>query len=282
MKFGLVLAVPYERMRELAIVADDVGFESLWLPEHLILPARMEGSPFGDDHPPIAPDVPTFDVLVFLASLATATSRIRLGTWVYNLALRSPFVAARAVQTLDHISGGRVEFGVGAGWLRGEFEAVGVDFASRGRRLDEAIGVLRALWREVAPEFHGSIFDFDEVRFEPKPIQGEVPIHVGGESPAALRRAVRRGDGWIGMDATVDSAREKVGALWQIAESAGRERSLEVTVGATPRSAEEVAAYAAVGVDRVIARPWERARDAVTAVVDYAREVVRPAMERAT
>jgi probable F420-dependent oxidoreductase len=260
-------------MPAVAEVADVLGFESVWVPEHLVFPVEITGSP----HPGVSPrllrpDIPTYDVLVFLATIAVRTSRVRLGTWVYNLALRHPLVSARAVQTLDIVSGGRVVLGVGAGWLEGEYAAAGVDFASRGTRLDECIDALRELWSADAPRFDGAHVAFPPVTFEPKPIQGSVPIHVGGESRAALRRAAARGDGWLGMAHDVDSAADRVRSLRDLRQQAGRDDApFEVTVGATPRDRDELAAFAAAGVDRVIATPWGRGDDPVDGLRAYAR-----------
>jgi probable F420-dependent oxidoreductase len=273
MKLGVGLRVRYGAMEEVVRTAEECGYESVWLPEHLIFPADIgKRSPFaGDDHPPVDPTIPTYDNLMVLLTLGLATRRIRLGTWVYNLALRSPFVSARSVQTLDRYSGGRVILGVGAGWIPGEYEAVGVDFASRGRRLDECIEVLRALWTEDQPSFGGEFFTFDPVVFEPKPVQSPVPIHVGGESAAALRRAARCGDGWIGMGHDPASVARQVATLRALAEDAGRDPSaLEVSVGATPADAAEVEAFAEAGVDRIIVSPWRRTAEAVDGLRRYA------------
>ena len=190
-------------------VAAARGYESVWLPEHLVFPTVMSRSPKpGEDHPPVPPTTPVFDAFAYLAFIAARTTDLRLGTHVYNLGLRHPFVAARGVATLDVVSGGRVEFGIGASWLEQEWDAVGLDFATRGRRVDEAITVCSRLWTEPTIEHHGEFFDFAEVAFEPKPVQQpRPPVLVGGESGAALRRAATLGDGWIGMGHTPDSAR---------------------------------------------------------------------------
>lgn len=262
---GVALKVRYEAMRDVAVAAEELGYESVWIPEHLILPADLDGPFHGAT---FRSDIPTLDVLVFLATIAVATERIRLGTWVYNLALRHPIVAARAVQTLDVVSAGRVVLGVGAGWLEAEYAAVGVDFASRGRRLDESIDVLRLLWTDETPRFEGEFTAFGPVRFEPKPPQGTVPILVGGESDVALRRAAERGDGWIGMDHTVASATEQIRKLRALAD-----RPVEVTVGATPHDRAELAAYADAGVDRVIVAPFTRTADAIDGLRAYAERM---------
>jgi probable F420-dependent oxidoreductase len=277
-KVGIALRCSYPVMRDVAVAAEAGGFESVWIAEHLIFPAQLGGSPYEDKaHPPVPPDIPTHDALLWLVPIAQATSRVRLGTYIYNLALRHPFVTARAVQTLDVLSGGRVSLGVGAGWSAGEYAATGVDFASRGRRLDECVEVLRLLFSEREPSFRGEFFSFDPVVFEPKPAQGRVPILVGGESPAALRRAAVRGDGWIGMMHSVDEAADYVRALRGLAREAGRDPAgLEITIGGNPASAEELAAYANSGVHRLIVAPWRRSAQAADAVRGFAETVLAP------
>src|SRR5256714_14911747 len=153
---------------------------------------RARSPPPGEDPPPVPPSTPVFDVFAYLSFLAGRTSRVRLATHVYNLGLRHPFIGARAVQTLDIVSGGRAIFGIGASWLESEWDAVGLDFHTRGRRLDEAVEVCKRLWSEETVEHHGEFFDFDAVAFEPKPVQQPWrPIHQGCESDAALRRVAR-------------------------------------------------------------------------------------------
>ncbi|UCE84844.1 MAG: TIGR03619 family F420-dependent LLM class oxidoreductase, partial [Deltaproteobacteria bacterium] len=183
---------------EVAREAERLGYESFWMPEHLVFPIDMAGSPHpGEAQPPVPPSTPVFDAFAYLCFVAGRTTRIRLGTNVYLLGLRHPFTAARAVQTLDIVSGGRAEVGIGAGWLRSEWTAAGLDPRTRGRRLDEAIEVCKRLWTEETIEHRGEFFSFDPVMFEPKPIQKPwPPLHIGGESEAALRRAARLGDGW--------------------------------------------------------------------------------------
>lgn len=257
---------------EAAELADALGYESLWIPEHLVLPVRMAGSPFaGAEHPPIPPTTPVFDVFAYLAFLAGRTQRIRLGTHVYNLALRHPFVAARAVSTVDVVSEGRLELGVGAGWLREEWDVTGLDFDSRGARLDEALAICVALWTEERVARRGRFYTFDEVAFEPKPVQRpHPPVLIGGESPLALRRAARH-DGWIGLDHTPDSLRAPVDMLRRLRqESAQTERPFSVTVGGRVASRADIDAFALAGVDRLIVRPWERTREVVDGLRRFA------------
>jgi len=247
---------------EVALEAERLGFESVWLPEHLVFPVDMSGSPFpGADHPPVPPQTPVFDAFGFLCYLAGQTRQIRLGTNVYLLGLRHPFVSARSIQTLDRVSGGRALVGVGAGWLESECRAAGVDFRTRGRRLDEAMDVCRRLWSEPEVEHHGEFFSFERVCFEPKPVQkGGPPLLVGGESGAALRRAATRGDGWLGLDHTPASAAPLVARLRELR---GDRPPLEVSVGGVIRERSDLERYAEAGVQRVITSPWRRSREAL-------------------
>jgi probable F420-dependent oxidoreductase len=273
MRFGIALGRMHPAMFAAAAeAADELGFESLWFPEHLVLPVAMEGSPFaGAEHPPVPPSTPVFDVFAYLAFLAGRTRRIRLGTHVYNLALRHPFVAARAVQTADVVSAGRIELGVGAGWLRSEWEAAGLDFSTRGARLDEALVVCRALWSQEHVEHRGRFFAFDAVMFEPKPVQRpHPPVSIGGESPAALRRAAAH-DGWIGLEHTPESVRRPVELLRELRREAGTsEQPFVVTVGGRVETENDVGRFAEAGVDRLIVSPWARTREVPEALARFA------------
>ena len=274
MKFGIALGALNPAFFEEAVLeAETLGFESCWLPEHLVLTEDMTGSPHpGEDSPPIPPTTPVFDAFGMLCFLAARTSRIRLGTNVYLMGLRHPFTAARAVQTLDLVSQGRAEIGIGAGWLRQEWHATGLDPATRGRRLDEALEVCRRLWTEPTVAHQGEFFEFDAVHFEPKPIQQPHPrIHVGGESEAALRRAARAGDGWIGIEQSVDVVAQSIERLHGYREEFGRsDRDFQVTIGAQLKNRDQLAGYAEAGVQRLIVRPWRRSPDAVQGIRAFA------------
>ena len=251
---------------EVAIEADRLGYESAWLPEHLVFPVRVEGQLVpGEDHPPVPPTVPIFDACSYLSFLAAKTEQIKLGTFVYLLGIRHPFVGARGFATLDVLSGGRAVCGVGAGWLTPEWDAVGIDPSTRGARLDEAIAVCRRLWTEPEISHDGPHFPFEPVAFEPKPVQpGGVPIHIGGESRRALRRAAERGDGWLGMQHTPETAAAQVTVLRGLTEAAGRDPSaVEVTVMGAVDGPDDVERFAAAGVDRLVVTPWRRSREAV-------------------
>jgi probable F420-dependent oxidoreductase len=263
MKFGVPLSAELADMPSVAGAAEAAGCESVWVPEHLIWPAVIEPAyPYSESgEPPVALDVPTFDPWVLLGWIAAHTSRIRLGTGVYILPLRDPHVTARAVASLDLVSGGRALLGVGVGWLAEEFAIAGQDFSTRGARTDEAIDILRVLWSDAPAAYEGRHYAFPPVHFEPKPPQGaRLPIVVGGESEPALRRAARLGDGWIGLRHTPESAARIVARLTELRAATGRAgEPLEITVGIPgSATAQDVARYAAAGVDRVCLRPWRK------------------------
>ncbi len=261
---------------DVTVAAEQLGYESVWMPEHLVFTANMTGSPFPNaEHPPVPPTTPVYDAFAWLCFLAGKTSRIRLGTNVYLLGIRHPFVAARAIATLDVVSGGRAEVGIGAGWLREEWTAAGLDPKTRGRRLDEALAICKRLWTEREIEHRGEFYSFPPVAFEPKPTQKPWPrIHVGGESEAALTRAARDADGWIGMQHTPESLRAP---LAKIAEVRGRyerwSEPFEVSVMGEVASREDLARFGEAGATRVVVAPWKRTRDAIDGLRRLAESV---------
>ena len=279
MKFGVALARMHPAFHvEAAVEADKLGYESVWMAEHLVFPLDMSGSPHpGEDHPPVPPTTPVFDAFGWLCHIAGRTERVRLGTNVYLMGLRHPFVAARAVQTLDVVSGGRAEIGIGAGWLRQEWTAAGLDPRTRGRRLDECLAVCKRLWTEEVVEHHGEFYDFGPVAFEPKPVQKPFPpLHVGGDSPAALRRAALHASGWYGLQVTLEGASAQIRKLRELRREAGREgEPFEVTLGGELREPDDVKRWEDAGVDRLVVSPWRRSREAVDGLRRYADAMFR-------
>ncbi|GAA2454429.1 hypothetical protein GCM10010191_86670 [Actinomadura vinacea] len=188
---------------DLAVAADELGFEGIWLGEHLVLPFGYAsehpstGQSAHQHHPGAVVDPATelMDPLVALGAAAAFTRRLGLATGIYLLPLRHPLVTARAVATLHEVSQGRFKLGAGAGWLREEFDALGVPFERRGARLEETLTVLRKAWSGGPFEHHGEHFDFGPVQVSPRPVP--VPVVLGGNSDLALRRAVRLGDEWF-------------------------------------------------------------------------------------
>jgi probable F420-dependent oxidoreductase len=258
MKFGLSLFGYAPRFyADVARVAEDNGFESVWMSEHLVFPAEIPGTyPYSESgFPSVRSDTALFDPWVVFASIAEATQTIRLATNVYILPLRHPLVTGRSVVTLDRLSNGRVTLGVGVGWLEEEFDALGVSFKDRGRVTDEIIPLLRRLWTDEVIDHDGDYYRFGPVRFEPKPRQRPLPIHVGGGTPPALRRAGRLGDGWIEVGSRdLDDVREKLAVLERHRREAGRsDLQFEVTLnGPYARALDDLRRCEELGVTRVI------------------------------
>ena len=277
MRFGIALGrLNPAFFVDATLEAERLGYESVWLPEHLIFTSTMSRSPHpGETHPPVPPDTPIFDVFAYLAFLAGRTERLRLGTHVYNLGLRHPFVAARAVQTLDIVSGGRLEFGIGASWLEEEWIVTELDYATRGRRVDEALEVCKRLWTEDDVSFHGEFFSFDGAVFEPKCVQQPYPpVLVGGESGAALRRAARAGDGWIGMNHDLESGAAQITRLRTLLDEQGRDpAAFQYCLGGPVASRDDVARWEEVGVTRLVISPWRRSREAIDGMRRFAENV---------
>jgi probable F420-dependent oxidoreductase len=277
MKFGIHLGMVNTRFwGDVAEEADRLGFESLWVPEHVVVPLSATGSPHhGSDHPPIPSDVPIYDALGMLCYLAARTTQIRLGTHVYNIGLRHPFLTARAATTVDVLSGGRLNLGIGASWLRSEWEAMGLDFDTRGARVDEAIDVCRRLWTDAVTEHHGKFFDFGPTAFEPKPVQRPLALHIGGDGAAALRRAATVGTGWMPMNHSLADLPPSVERLTELAKSAGRTEPVEITVTGGVATPDDLGQYARAGVTRLIVRPWTSSREAVDGMRRFADAFLR-------
>jgi len=274
MKFGIGLAAVHPAvLGDVAVEADKQGFDSAWLPEHLVFPMDMSGTPLqNDDHPPVPPTTPTFDVFGQLCYLAGRTKNIKLGTNVYLLGLRHPFIAARAIATLDYLSSGRALVGIGSGWLRQEWQATGLDPKTRGKRLDEALAICKRLWTEEIIEHHGQFYEFEQVAFEPKPIQKPYPpIYVGGFSEAALIRCAKDSNGWIGLSFDVNNVAEPIRRLKSLLEDFGRKDDpFEFIMPGIVSSKDEIKRWEDAGVTQLIASPWTRTREAIDGVKKYA------------
>lgn len=262
MKFGLsMFGLSPRYYPEIAAAAEKNGFESVWMPEHLVLPADIPATYLYTEsgYPPIDSRTPMFDPWVVLGAVSQATSTIRLATNVYILPLREPMVTARAVTTLDRVSGGRVILGIGVGWLEEEFLLAGQEFHNRGKRTDEIIEILRRCWSrdEDVIEHHGPHYDLAPFRFQPKPVQKPtIPIEVGGASAAALRRAGTLGDGWIEIGTRdADVLSEKIAAIEQHRADAGRsDLPFDYTCG-FGRTLDDARRAAELGVTRITVGP---------------------------
>lgn len=236
MNFGIVLPnlgplATTESMVAIAQHAESLGFADLWTSDHVVLPIESESSyPYvRAANVRLDPHYPVIDPMIALAGLATCTSRIGLGVSVYLAALRNPIVAAKLVASLDQLSGGRVRLGVGAGWIREEYETFGIDFSDRGKVLDEHLACMRELWTEAEPRYHGRYYQVENIGFEPKPVQARLPLWIGGNSGPARARAAKLGDGWHVIDVPLDELERGVQDLRRRIHEAGRNQD-DVTV----------------------------------------------------
>jgi probable F420-dependent oxidoreductase len=237
----------------LAQAAERAGCESLWAVQHVVMPSshasRYPYAESGVVPGGVAVAIP--DPLVWLAFIGAATERIRLATGVLVLPQQHPLVVAKQVATLDRLVGGRVILGVGAGWLREEYEALEADFDHRGERLDEAIAVLRSAWALGESEFSGRQFAYPALHVEPKPLS-PVPIVIGGHSPAAARRAGRLADGFFPLGVQGEELERLVHIARRAADEADRDSdALEITAE-VPRTAAEAEVHARLGVSRIV------------------------------
>lgn len=262
-------------LAEIARTADRTGFDYLASCDHVAIPRRLAA----------AMSTVWYDPVATLAYLAGVTERVRLLSHVAVVGLRHPLLTAKQYATLDHLSGGRLILGVGAGHVREEFEALGVDFERRGAVLDECVDALRAaLGPEEFPEHHGKLYDFEGLGQRPRPAQERVPVWVGGSSPAAVRRAALKGDGWLPQGDPRDRLPGQIARLRRLREEAGAEG--ELTIGAiseplyvgTPAwdvgrrtlsgppdaLAESLRAYRAMGVHQIQVRFRCRSRTELT------------------
>jgi probable F420-dependent oxidoreductase len=251
---------------ELAVAAEERGFESLWFPDHTHIPlSRRSPWPGGPELPKMYYDV--MEPFIALATAASVTRRLRLGTGVCLLVQRDPLQTAKEVATLDRLCQGRFLFGVGMGWNAEEMGDHGTRFETRGRLLRERIEALKVIWTQKKPEYHGEFVDFDAMMTWPKPVQTpHPPIHVGGGWPHAARRAARWGNGWMpihGRD-EIDPARFRA-----LAEDAGRDpRELEISVYGAPADASELAKLRDRGVHRAVFGLPPAPRDEILPLLD--------------
>jgi probable F420-dependent oxidoreductase len=279
MEFWQVITwAPPDEVLDLTRATEDAGFDGIMVSDHVFYPQHLSGGyPYTPTGMPVFPhDAPWPDSFCLISAMAAVTQRVRFSNSVYIAGMRDVFTVARSVGTAAVISGNRVALGVGAGWMREEFEAFGVDFASRGKRLDEMITALRILWQPGFVEHHGEFFDFGPLRMDPAPTQ-PVPIWCGGVSKPALRRATALCDGFIGEGARpVDEAVEwatKVRELRAAGPRADIPFALVMAVGALP-TPEVVAQLEAAGVTGLLAAPWMLAdspKARLAAIEDFGR-----------
>jgi len=245
-------------LRTLGREAEASGFESIWVAEHVVMFDDYASQyPYADDGRfPGGGDTGLLEPLTALTYLAAVTDRIRLGTGICLVPQRNPVYTAKQVVDLDNLSGGRVDFGIGVGWLKEEFDVLATPFAHRGARTDEYLQVMRTLWTDDVSSFEGEHYQLPECRMYPKPVQSpHPPIHVGGESDAALRRVAKHGQGWYSFNRTPDDLDEPLARLDDLLAAEGRSRSdVQVTVCPylQPMGDGAVDAYRDRGVDRLV------------------------------
>ena len=254
--FGLnaKAAAPPRETARLARLVVDLGYTSWWVGEHVVLPSPRTPTT------PMDPLDAILDPLVHLAFVAAVTDRLDLGTGIVILPQRNPVVLAKQAASLDVLSGGRLHLGVGAGYLEPEMTAIGVPMADRGRRTDEYLDAMTALWSQENPSYQGKYVSFDHVDAHPRPVGGP-RVHVGGHSPAAFRRAVARGHGWIGNGTSPADLKDHLRGLAKAAtevERPARLGELEITfmpVDPVEISADHAKEYRDLGVDRLLLYP---------------------------
>jgi probable F420-dependent oxidoreductase len=262
MEYGIVFAnvvtfAEAEGARTLAAAAEEAGFESLWTVEHVVVPSGYQSAyPYSATGKMPGPeDSPIPDPLIWLAYVAAASTTIKLATGILILPQRNPVVTAKELATLDRLSGGRLMLGVGVGWLEEEFDALGVPFERRGARTDEYIRALRTLWTEEKATFDGEFVSFTDCILRPQPTNGTVPIHIGGHTDRAARRAGELGDGFFPGSSSPDDLAALLEVMRSAAEAAGRDPdSIEVTAGGAT-DPDSIKRLADLGVSRMIVGP---------------------------
>jgi len=289
MKLGIFLPLGggSSNARELlaagAVAAEEAGFHSLWFGEHVVLfdetgsqyPYASKGSKF-----PISGEAGLMEPFTAIAFAAALTRTIRLGTGVCLVPQRPPLYTAKQVADCDVLSGGRVDFGVGIGWLREEFAALGVTFEDRAQRCREYLAAMRSLWCDSVSHHEGRSVSFPALRMFPKPIQKpHPPIIFGGESDAALRRVGDLGQGWFGFNLLPEEARQRIVVLDAILERRGRDPdSVEISVSPYLKPARDrssIEAYARAGADQVVyLLGAASAEAAVTEIRELAKELL--------
>lgn len=298
-----------ENLRAVAVRADELGLDAVWLADHIVVPRQLASqypySPKG--HSPIDSDSPYCEALTTLAYLAGCTERIRLGVHVLVLPYRNPVLTAKVVSTLDYLSGGRVTLGVGVGWMEEEFKALGLTtYRQRGEVSEEYLRIIKGLWTEDSLDFHGHYHQFSQLGFAPKPVQKpHPPIWVGGHSGPAMRRAALLGDGWMPVGQLPPVAlnppelAEKFSKVCQMAQNAGRDPeeidlcfSAPVTftgvgphdagrtlLSGTPEAvAQDVRAYQQVGVKHFVLNNLRMPGDSIDEYLETAERFAKEVM----
>ncbi len=279
MKIGLnIVPVAYQEMAELAQTAEQLGYHSLWYGEHVAVPWKFDESRYPGSKAPFAADTQFFDPFAILSFLGGITKKIRLGTGISILPLRDPFLTARSILTADIFSNGRIDLGVGTGWLQFEFDILHREFKKRGAILDEFLDVLDRLWMDKEPEYHGKHFDFPAIGFSPKPMQKpRIPVHVGGMGPS-LKRAARY-EGWYGGLKDADEARAvlaEINAHRRAIGTADKPFQMTALYVWGPPDRATIEAFERAGVQQIVVTPFDWTKGtsgALKGMRDYAAAI---------
>ena len=257
MEFGITSFVTDYSIQavDLAVAVEERGFDALFVPDHTHIPAsrRSEFSRGGDLPPDYSHNVEMFQTLT---AAAAVTKRIRLGTGICLVAERDPIITAKQVASLDHISGGRVDFGIGGGWNREEMENHGTPWHRRWKVVRERVEAMKTIWTEEAASYTGEFVEFKSIWSWPKPVQKpHPPIFVGGDAPGTFKRVLRYGDAWIpslgGTDEQASLKLDRMVELATLARQSGRP-AFPITTNATPRDPEKIEQLAKAGVTRCL------------------------------
>lgn len=279
MKIGIfaALASPFAGPAVIEAVgrtAEERGVASIWVPEHVVLFGEYESSyPYSaDGRLPAPPGSGMLEPFTLLAFLAACTSTVRLATGICLLPQRNPVYAAKDAAAVDYLSNGRFDFGIGVGWLAEEFAVVNVPWAERGKRTDEYLEVMKALWCDDPAEYHGEVYDLPPCSMDPKPVQSpHPPLHFGGESMAAMRRVARTGQGWYTFNRLPEQVVAPLAELERVLGEHGRSRA-DITVTVSPYfnglTPDMVSAYADAGVDQITALLFATSPDDVAGAFD--------------
>jgi probable F420-dependent oxidoreductase len=278
-----------EGVLAVARLAEEAGLDSVWVADHVVYPLRSQSTyPYRDDGAPFAPYDGFLEAFTTLALIAGATERVALGTSVLVLPMREPLQAAKTIATLDVLSGGRMLLGIGVGWWGEEFRALGAQFTRRGRRMEEQIAVLRAVWRGGAVSHHGEFYDFDELVCEPRPLQaGGPPLLIGGLGPAGRRRAARLGDGWHALGSHGPTLADGMADVKRIARDAGRnEQELLLSTSAglpsdQDRAVRRLLRLQEAGVDQVVLNVPSNSFDETCAGIERLGTAILPELRAA-
>jgi probable F420-dependent oxidoreductase len=267
MRVGLFLAsaspiATPDYLAAYAHAADDSGFSSVWVGEHVVLfDDHVSPYPYSADGKiGLPPESGLLDQFATLSFLAAETSRVRLGTAICLLPQRNPVATAKEAATVDWLSGGRFDFGIGIGWLREEFEALAMPFEDRAARTHDFIGVMRSCWQDDVSSYDGAYYTLPACRMYPKPIQQpHPPLYFGGESTGALARVADFGGGWHGFNVVPKTAPGLVARLEALLADRGRKLAdVDVTVSPylQPVTPADLPGYRDAGVDQIVLCPF--------------------------